>query len=258
MTHRSSPPAIAVIGLACPYPDANHAPATVGKYPGTAAAVPAVSRIVGCRSPTITMRTNKRRTKPMLARRPSSTGSTSTGPQGESRFLPYSTTDIVHWLASGNQLWRRLPMPVTPMETLPGQAAPASSSATRLPASRPAPTPCDLRWPFVRRGCCGLPPGPRESMMPELIPRLSRTLKDALHRRLPACADEDTLAGGLSNTIAGRICNHLDLMGGRFHYRRGMRLVAAGRGPRRVAHPLIMNWTWLSWVAWTSAWTRSN
>src|SRR5437870_4852953 len=26
--------------------------------------------------------------------------------------------------------------------------------------------------------------------------------------------DEDTLAGGLSNTVAGRICNHFDLKGG--------------------------------------------
>ena len=40
---------------------------------------------------------------------------------------------------------------------------------------------------------------------------------DALERTYKApfpATDEDTLAGGLSNTIAGRICNYFDLKGG--------------------------------------------
>jgi enediyne polyketide synthase len=43
----------------------------------------------------------------------------------------------------------------------------------------------------------------------------TRTLKERYTAVFPP-VDEDTLAGGLSNTIAGRICNHLDLMGGGF------------------------------------------
>ena len=42
--------------------------------------------------------------------------------------------------------------------------------------------------------------------------------------------DEDTLAGGLSNTIAGRICNQFDFKGGGLHRRRRVLVLAAVGG----------------------------
>jgi len=37
---------------------------------------------------------------------------------------------------------------------------------------------------------------------------------DANFKALFPAPSEESLAGGLSNTIAGRICNHVDLQGG--------------------------------------------
>lgn len=68
-----------------------------------------------------------------------------------------------------------------------------------------------LRWPYVRRII-------EANLLDEewsierrndFLKRVEATYKDPF----PAVGDE-TLAGGLSNTIAGRICNHFDLKGG--------------------------------------------
>ena len=68
-----------------------------------------------------------------------------------------------------------------------------------------------LRWPYVRRaleealaesGCA--PEAGRE-----LLRRAERIYKEPFPP-----VGEETLAGGLSNTIAGRVCNHFDLKGG--------------------------------------------
>jgi enediyne polyketide synthase len=68
-----------------------------------------------------------------------------------------------------------------------------------------------LRWPFVERALgvaaaeTGLGAGERE--------RLAASM-EALYKSVFAPISEDTLAGGLSNTIAGRICNFFDFHGG--------------------------------------------
>ncbi|HYZ78519.1 MAG TPA: SDR family NAD(P)-dependent oxidoreductase [Gaiellaceae bacterium] len=68
-----------------------------------------------------------------------------------------------------------------------------------------------LRWPYVRRtvGAAlareGWPDAERE--------RFLRSLERDFKRPFPS-VDEDTLAGSLSNTIAGRICNAFDFRGG--------------------------------------------
>lgn len=68
-----------------------------------------------------------------------------------------------------------------------------------------------LRWPYVRRvadavlGEAGWEAGDRA--------RLLAALEEAYKAPFPVPGGE-TLAGGLSNTIAGRICNHFDLHGG--------------------------------------------
>ncbi len=68
-----------------------------------------------------------------------------------------------------------------------------------------------LRWPYVRRVV--------ESVLTERKQQVSelQELLDALETRFKepfAPVGEETLAGGLSNTIAGRICNFFDLGGG--------------------------------------------
>jgi enediyne polyketide synthase len=69
-----------------------------------------------------------------------------------------------------------------------------------------------LRWPYVRRNV--------ESVFAAVLPAESRgalmaALEHAYKRPFPPF-DGDTLAGQLSNTIAGRICNHFDFNGGGF------------------------------------------
>ena len=69
-----------------------------------------------------------------------------------------------------------------------------------------------LRWPYVRRvlsaalqqdGDCAA------SGREELIARI-----ESLYKAPFPASNEESLAGGLSNTIAGRICNYFDLQGG--------------------------------------------
>ncbi|MFY1636732.1 SDR family NAD(P)-dependent oxidoreductase [Solwaraspora sp. WMMB335] len=68
-----------------------------------------------------------------------------------------------------------------------------------------------LRWPYVRRtvGAAlrdqGWDDGEVTSFLDELEPRYKAPFPPI---------DEDTLAGGLANTIAGRVCNHFDFKGG--------------------------------------------
>ncbi len=68
-----------------------------------------------------------------------------------------------------------------------------------------------LRWPYVRRV---LDAGLRGEGW---SPKRRREFLDGLEAEYKAPfapVGEETLAGGLSNTIAGRICNHFDLKGG--------------------------------------------
>jgi enediyne polyketide synthase len=70
-----------------------------------------------------------------------------------------------------------------------------------------------LRWPYVRRvaGATLVRHGVTGDRLADLLDDLEQAYKSPF----PAI-DEDTLAGALSNTIAGRICNHFDLGGGGF------------------------------------------
>src|SRR5438270_919929 len=69
-----------------------------------------------------------------------------------------------------------------------------------------------LRWPYVRRvlaavfaGNRALPPEGMESLLAEI---------ESLYKAPFSASNEESLAGGLSNTIAGRICNYFDFKGG--------------------------------------------
>ncbi|WBB53770.1 type I polyketide synthase [Verrucosispora sp. WMMD573] len=122
----------------------------------------------------------------------------------------YRSTDLTHWLAldvAGEALadagWpdgAGLPRDRTAVvvgNTLTGEFSRANVLR--------------LRWPYVRRV---LAVGLREQGWPdEQIAAFLATTEERYKSPFPPI-DEDTLAGGLSNTIAGRICNHFDLGGG--------------------------------------------
>jgi enediyne polyketide synthase len=122
----------------------------------------------------------------------------------------FRSTDLTHWLAldmaaqaladagfeSGDGLPHERTMVVVG-NTLTGEFARANLLR--------------LRWPFVRRMVAaalrdeGWGDDRLSGFLDELEPRYKHPFPPV---------DEDTLAGGLSNTIAGRICNHFDLQGG--------------------------------------------
>ncbi|MGD2113771.1 MAG: SDR family NAD(P)-dependent oxidoreductase, partial [Acidobacteriota bacterium] len=68
-----------------------------------------------------------------------------------------------------------------------------------------------LRWPYVRRtlGAALAEEGWSPERTGELLDRIEGRYKEPFDP-----PGEETLAGGLANTIAGRICNHFDLGGG--------------------------------------------
>ncbi|MER6408096.1 type I polyketide synthase [Streptomyces viridosporus] len=69
-----------------------------------------------------------------------------------------------------------------------------------------------LRWPYVRRVMAAALKD-EQDWDEDRIARFLDDVETAYKEPFPAI-DEDTLAGGLANTIAGRICNHFDLNGG--------------------------------------------
>ena len=67
-----------------------------------------------------------------------------------------------------------------------------------------------LRWPYVRKVL-------RESMKSKGLLSHFNELDNTMehyYKSVFAPVTEDTLAGGLANTIAGRVCNYLDFHGG--------------------------------------------
>jgi len=122
----------------------------------------------------------------------------------------FRSTDLTHWLAldvaamaladAGFPMAEGLPRERTGVvvgNTLPGEF----SRANQL----------RLRWPYVRRMVAAALKEQDwdDDQLASFLDGFEETFKSPF----PA-VDEDTLAGGLSNTIAGRICNHFDLKGG--------------------------------------------
>ena len=68
-----------------------------------------------------------------------------------------------------------------------------------------------LRWPYVKKVLTAA--AQKKRMPPDAINELIETM-EGYYKAAFAPVTEDTLAGNLSNTIAGRICNFLDLHGG--------------------------------------------
>ncbi|MBU8900206.1 SDR family NAD(P)-dependent oxidoreductase [Corallococcus sp. M34] len=124
----------------------------------------------------------------------------------------FRSADMTHWLAlevaadalrdAGLDEGRELPRETTGVivgNTLTGEFSRAQGLR--------------LRWPYVRRwveDALG-----REQWEPERLALFLAGLEDRFKSPFSPVGEE-TLAGGLSNTIAGRICNHFDLRGGGF------------------------------------------
>ncbi|WP_331755343.1 SDR family NAD(P)-dependent oxidoreductase (plasmid) [Streptomyces sp. NBC_00846] len=122
----------------------------------------------------------------------------------------YRSTDLTHWLAldtvtraladAGFPAGEGLPRERTGVvvgNTLTGEFSRANGMR--------------LRWPYVRRVLADALKG--QDWDDDRLGPFLQEVEEAYKKPFPP-VDEDTLAGGLSNTIAGRICNHFDLNGG--------------------------------------------
>ncbi|MEV8513847.1 type I polyketide synthase [Dactylosporangium sp. NPDC051484] len=122
----------------------------------------------------------------------------------------FRSTDLSHWLAldtaasaladAGFPMGHGLPQERTGVvvgNTLTGEF----SRANQL----------RLRWPYVRRTVAAVLR--QQNWDDDKLAGFLEDFEATFKRPFPA-VDEDTLAGALSNTIAGRICNYFDLKGG--------------------------------------------
>lgn len=128
------------------------------------------------------------------------------------RHIPKSTvdsTDLVHWLTLEVTL-RALRDAELSEEQLPKEKTSVIIGNT-LTGEISRSVNMRLRWPFVetalRKSATEL--GLDQNKTNELAQYMESVYKSAFHR-----IDEDTLAGSLANTIAGRVANYLDLKGG--------------------------------------------
>ncbi|MEW6039597.1 MAG: SDR family NAD(P)-dependent oxidoreductase [Pseudomonadota bacterium] len=126
--------------------------------------------------------------------------------------IPKSTfdaTDIVHWLSLATALEALGHARVSP-DTLPKDTAGAIIGNTLTGEETRAGT-MRLRWPFVRKV---LRKTAEARGLPEDLMREFETAMEEVYKSVFPAVNEDTLAGSLANTIAGRICNYLDWHGG--------------------------------------------
>lgn len=122
----------------------------------------------------------------------------------------YRSTDLTHWLALDTAA-RALADAGFPMaEGLPHERTAAIVGNT-LTGEFSRANVMRLRWPYVRRTVAAAlrDQGWEDDELAAFLAGLEERYKSPF----PAI-DEDTLAGGLANTIAGRLCNYFDLNGG--------------------------------------------
>ena len=129
-----------------------------------------------------------------------------------SRRIPYTTfqnTDTVHWLALETAI-KAIEDAGYPLDDLPGEymgvivGNSLTGEMTRSNTMR-------LRWPYIQRAFRAA--ARSRNLSDNQAAEIETAMKDCYKSVFPS-VNEDTLAGGLSNTIAGRICNFLNLCGG--------------------------------------------
>lgn len=121
----------------------------------------------------------------------------------------YESTDIVHWLALEIAIqaledagYSRENIPKEKTGVLLGNTL--TGEFTRANTMR-------MRWPYIQKTLRAA--GKSQGLSQAVIHMLEQQMESIYKSAFPP-ANEDTLAGGLSNTIAGRICNYFDLHGG--------------------------------------------
>ena len=121
----------------------------------------------------------------------------------------FDSTDIVHWLALDvaqsalrDAGYSKGAVPTERSGVILGNTL--TGEQTRSQSMR-------LRWPFVRRAL--LESARARGLPAHQAAELAGTM-EGLYKSAFAPVTEDTLAGGLSNTIPGRICNYFDFHGG--------------------------------------------
>uniref|UniRef100_UPI004055BA3C SDR family NAD(P)-dependent oxidoreductase n=1 Tax=Candidatus Electrothrix sp. TaxID=2170559 RepID=UPI004055BA3C len=121
----------------------------------------------------------------------------------------FDSTDTVHWLALQIALAALKDAGFT-KESVPRERTGVILGNT-LTGEHTRSEGLRLRWPFVSRVLQAA--AQAERLSPAQTANLLNT-SEAYYKSVFAPITEDTLAGALSNTIAGRICNSLDLHGG--------------------------------------------
>ncbi|RJX28815.1 MAG: SDR family NAD(P)-dependent oxidoreductase [Desulfurivibrio sp.] len=128
------------------------------------------------------------------------------------RGIPKSvvdSTDISHWLALETALKALEDAGLSPGSVPPDRTGVILGNSLTGEQSRAEGL--RLRWPFVLKTL--LTAADDTGLPPEMSAALATNM-EAYYKSVFAPVTEDTLAGGLSNTIAGRICNFLNLNGG--------------------------------------------
>jgi len=122
----------------------------------------------------------------------------------------YRSTDLTHWLALDVATRALADAGFPEGDGLPKRAT-AVVLGNSLTGEFSRANLMRLRWPYVRRTVAaalagkGWSDGETAAFLAEL---------EAQYKAPFPAVNEDTLAGGLANTIAGRICNHYDFAGG--------------------------------------------
>src|SRR5581483_4860423 len=128
------------------------------------------------------------------------------------RRIPKATadcTDVVQWLALEVAAQALADAGMAP-ESMPRERAGVIVGNT-LTGEQTRSQSLRLRWPFVRKGL--LAAATARGLGAAAAAELAATL-EGVYKSAFAPVTEDTLAGGLSNTVAGRVCNFFDLHGG--------------------------------------------
>ncbi|MCT2583757.1 type I polyketide synthase [Actinophytocola gossypii] len=124
----------------------------------------------------------------------------------------YRSTDLTHWLALDTAATALADAGFPFAEGLPRRGA-GVILGNSLTGEFSRANLMRLRWPYVRRTVAAALSA--KGWSAEETGAFLRDLEPQYKAPFPPI-DEDTLAGGLANTIAGRICNYFDLGGGGF------------------------------------------
>jgi enediyne polyketide synthase len=122
----------------------------------------------------------------------------------------YRSTDLTHWLALDVAATALADAGFPDAEGLPRQAT-GVVIGNSLTGEFSRANLMRLRWPYVRRTLAAALAA--KGWDDDETSAFLRDLEPVYKAPFPPI-DEDTLAGGLANTIAGRICNYFDLGGG--------------------------------------------